>query len=324
MQSRVRRRSVTRLDIRSLQAWTLAAAYLGGGLTCLVGAAFPMSPRAPVALGVVLGLACLSTGAALIAGARRLPAGRAARVAALGGAAIAGLFVANSHTLAGLVVSASSLPWLGVWAAAFAEPATGAHHRRRGDDALALGVAASDAPGRIAAGAAIAATIWAATVAFVVVAVHVRAHLDTDPLTGLLNRAGLRRAAERVRCGGRPARRAGRRRRPRPRRLQGPQRPLRPRGRRPGADRARPRLGPRVRRPRACWGARAATSSCSSCRRPTAPGRCGCWCNCTTRASVRWTAGVTQWQRGEDLEACLERADHDLYRRKREPGRRAA
>ena len=39
-------------------------------------------------------------------------------------------------------------------------------------------------------------------------------------------------------------------------------------------------------------------------------------------SGVRWTAGVTQWQRGEDLEACLERADHDLYRRKRETGRR--
>jgi diguanylate cyclase (GGDEF)-like protein len=41
-------------------------------------------------------------------------------------------------------------------------------------------------------------------------------------------------------------------------------------------------------------------------------------------STVRWTAGLTQWQRGEDLEACLERADHDLYRRKRDPERRAA
>ena len=151
MHSRVRRRSVTRLDIRSLQAWTLAAAYLGGGLTCLVGAAFPMSPRAPVALGVVLGLACLLDRRGPDRRRRRLPAA-ALHVAALVGAAIAGLFVANSHTLAGLVVSASSLPWLGVWAAAFASPRRALTTAGVATTALALGVAASDAPGRIAAG----------------------------------------------------------------------------------------------------------------------------------------------------------------------------
>ena len=322
MHSRVRRRSVTRLDIRSLQAWTLAAAYLGGGLTCLVGAAFPMSPRAPVALGVVLGLTCLSTGAALIAGRRRLPAA-ALHVAALVGAAIAGLFVANSHTLAGLVVSASSLPWLGVWAAAFASPRRALATAGVATTALALGVAASDAPGRIAAGAAIAATIWAATVAFVVVAVHVRAHLDTDPLTGLLNRAGLRRAAERV------AAEADRRGEPVAVAVLDLDdfKGLNDRYGHAAGDRALTELGRVWARDFDAEGLLGREGGDEFVLVVPAADRAR-----TLRllvqlhdaASVRWTAGVTQWQRGEDLEACLERADHDLYRRKRDPGRRAA
>ncbi len=210
-----------------------------------------------------------------------------------------------------------------MWAAAFASPRRAIGTAGVATGALALGVAASDAPGRIAAGAAIAATIWAATVAFIVVAVHVRAHLDTDPLTGLLNRAGLRRAADRVRtradrrgeavavavldlddfkgvndryghaAGDRALAELGR---VWAREFDGEGLLGREGGDEfvlvvPGADRAR--------------ALRLLVQLHASC-------------------SVRWTAGVTQWQRGEDLEACLERADHDLYRRKRDPGRRAA
>jgi diguanylate cyclase (GGDEF)-like protein len=322
MQSRVRRRSTPRLDVRSLQAWTLAAAYLGGGLTCLAGAAFPMSPRAPVALGVVLGLVCLLAGAALIATRRRLPPA-GLQVAALGGAVIAGVFVANSHTLAGLVVSASSLPWLGVWAAAFASPRRAIATATVATAVLALGVAASDAPGRIAAGAAVAATVWAATVAFVVVAVHVRAHLDTDPLTGLLNRAGLRRAAERVR-----------RRADRHDETVGVAvldlddfKGLNDRNGHAAGDRARAELGRVWARPVGAEGLLGreggdefvlvvpGADRTEAQRLPV---------QLHAASTVRWTAGLTQWQRGEDLEACLERADHDLYRRKRDPERRAA
>ena len=161
------------------------------------------------------------------------------------------------------------------------------------------------------------------TLAFTAVAVHIRAHLDTDPLTGLLNREGLRRAAERELA--LAARRgspvvvaaldlddfkgindtfghaAG-------------DRVLAEFGR-AWADgfRAEGVVGA-ARRRRVVLvmrGARPAEAH-ELLRRL----RAAC--------AVRWTAGVTEWRPGEVLDACLDRADADLYRRKRDLGRRAA
>ena len=67
---------------------------------------------------------------------RRSPAAArrgAARRRRSAAAAIAGVFVASSHTLAGLVVSASSLPWLRRVGRGVRQPATGDRHRRRRD-----------------------------------------------------------------------------------------------------------------------------------------------------------------------------------------------
>lgn len=316
----VRRPPVHRFDLHALQARTLGAAYVAGGATCVVGALFPLSPAAPVRLGAVLGALCLLVGAALLAGARRLPPW----VTELGlplGVGVATLLVAHSHTLAGVVLSAFSLPWLGVWAAAFLAPRRAVLHAVGATSALAAGVAASDAPSALVAGAALALATWAATLAFAAVAVHVRAHLDTDPLTGLLNRAGLRRAAARERAlaerQGRPVAVAildlddfkG----------------LNDRYGHAAGDRALTALG-------RAWH--------DELRAGTLLGREGgdefvlvapgaglpeAWAlleRLREACNVRWTAGVTDWRRGEDLEACLERADHELYRNKRR-GRQA-
>ena len=152
---------------------------------------------------------------------------------------------------------------------------------------------------------------------------HVRAHLDTDPLTGLLNRAGLRRAAERARA---RAERCGE--------------PLavavldlddfkgiNDRYGHAAGDRALTELG-RV------W-ARAFDDAGLLGREGgdefvlVAPGAdreqaLALLARLRDACGVRWTTGVTQWQPGEDLEACLERADHDLYHRKRDARRHAA
>ena len=308
--------------MRSLPASTLGALYLASGVGCLLAAAFPISPLAPVRLVVVLGIARLAIGAGLLATSRRLPLAVVEALALLS-AFFSVALVANAPTLTGVVVSSLGLPWLGLWAAVFLPPRRAVLYAAITTSALAGGVVASDAPRAVAAGVAIAAATWAATLAFSAVAIHLRARLDTDPLTGLLNREGLRRAAERELAAA--ARRghavtvavldlddfkgindtfghaAG-------------DRVLAAFGR-AWAD------GFRVEGLFGRYGGDEFVLVMRGARRAEAD---EVLCRLQVACAVRWTAGVAEWRAGEPFDACLDRADADLYRRKRELRRRAA
>jgi diguanylate cyclase (GGDEF)-like protein len=281
-----------------------------------------MSPMAPVRLVLVVGLVRLAIGAGLLATWRRVPP------AAIQGLALlvvvsSAVLIANSHTLGGVVVSALGMPWLGVWAAAFLPPRRAIQHAAVITAALAAGVAATDAPRAIAAGVAIGLTTWAATLTFVAIAAHVRAHLETDPLTGLLNRAGLRRAAARE---GAAAARSGAPVAIAVLDLDGFKAINDTFGHAAG-DRALAELG-------RAWaegfrgegllgrqgGDEFVLVMCGARRAEmlTLLARLRAAC------AVRWTAGVSELCAGECLDACVDRADADLYRQKRNLARRAA
>jgi diguanylate cyclase (GGDEF)-like protein len=180
-------------------AWTLALLYLGAAAACAASAAFPMSEQAPVRLAMAVAAGSLLAGCVLLGAGRRLPA-RWLQGFLAAGAAISGLCVANSHLLAGVVASAFACPWLGVWAGVFLPRRDALLHGGLITAALAAGLAVARVPGSLAVGVLIAVATWGALLAFALVTGLVWRHLDTDPLTGFLNRAGLRRAADAARA----------------------------------------------------------------------------------------------------------------------------
>lgn len=165
-----------------------------GGLTLV--SLFPATDRQPS--GLVRGLAA---GAALIALALfvagpRLPrAGLHAAIAAfVVGAAV---LAANAPTLAGFMMVARAFQWLAVYAALFLT-AREARWHALGITAGCLAAAGLNGTrGTVVQAVIMSATVWVATLLLSALAGRLRAQADTDHLTGVLNRTGFAKAANR-------------------------------------------------------------------------------------------------------------------------------
>ncbi len=175
----------------------LALIALAGGLSAIFAAVFPANPAAPVELLTVDGVVLLCGSLFLWRFGSRLPSW-SLRLAVAIGTLIISTLIARSATPVGMIVTASDYMWLGVYAAFFFSRAAARAH-------LAL-IAAAFGTALLASPHHVPVDAWIFTTASLVVAVEaiarqsdrLRHEAHTDSLTGLLNRKGLAPAAERA------------------------------------------------------------------------------------------------------------------------------
>jgi diguanylate cyclase (GGDEF)-like protein len=177
----------------------MAMIYGVGGAMCLVAATFPISPEAPVVLARVIGCACLVGAVLILSFGRRLPPA-GFQVAAIVGTLVNSVLVSACTTNYGAALNSFAYLWIGVYVGQFFEQR--AVRVQCAVIVVASGVALhlSGLPGMVTAWVLVAGSSVLASEALARVNSRLRLQLTTDPLTGLLNRAGFEVAAERVRA----------------------------------------------------------------------------------------------------------------------------
>jgi diguanylate cyclase (GGDEF)-like protein len=181
------------------QVWAMAMIYAVGGAMCLFAAAFPISSETPVLLARVVGCACLLGAALIVCFGRRLSP-RALQVAAIAGTLTNSVLVSACATNYGAALNSFAYLWIGIYAGQFFEQR--AVRVQAAVIVVASGVALklSGLPGMVTAWVLVGGSSVLASEALARVNTRLRTQLTTDPLTGLLNRAGFVVAAERVRA----------------------------------------------------------------------------------------------------------------------------
>lgn len=174
----------------------LAFMYVLGGAACLLAATMPMDPRTPTTLLAPVGCIAVGAGGLLwLSSARACQ--RVLHVLVALGVITVGLLVHASATLAGAVVVAFDLPFLGMYVAYFLT--RGAARRHVAFAAAVFTVAWFTRDGQTPALA------WGVVVTSLVVTSEVLTHVMgqlrrsavCDDLTGLFNRNGLRTSLDR-------------------------------------------------------------------------------------------------------------------------------
>jgi diguanylate cyclase (GGDEF)-like protein len=314
--SETARRALRRLrDARPPMVWAAALLYLCRGFACLAAVVFPISPREPVRLDLVIGVLAFLLGVGLWTFARNAPAVLMRLLMALN-AVIVSVMVANARTSAGAMLAAFAYPWTTMYVAHF--------FSRRAVCAQALLISVGFAAGLIAGGlpnmaivwVVVTGTVWSTGLVLANLSESLRQRAATDPLTGLLNRNGFLALAARERAI------AERTHTPLTLAvldLNGFKQVNDQLGHAAG-DRLLADLG---RRWRECLRAgdilaRHGGDEFVLLLPSTSPREAD---GVLERLHVdglpvRWAVGVSEWLPGEDLDACLARADRSLYRAK--------
>ena len=293
------------IDQRSPELLALVALFGGAAASLVVAVLFPMSEGAPVRLGsVMIGVALAMAGATFALGSR-LP-----RPALLAEACVAvlcnSLLVAYAHTAAGAIADAVAYGWLVLYVAIFF-PAAALPFAGLAAGSFGLALIVAEIPRMGTAWAVI--SITAVTVAAVTARGSriVRRHLQTDVLTGALNRGGLRAAARRRRGEKRIAVAAI---------DLDAFREVNSREGHAGGDRLLADAAAAWRRALRGHDVLARTGGDEFVL--IMPGTstdeaAGVLDRLRAAHPVAWSAGVASWRPGETLDACLERADQRLY-----------
>jgi diguanylate cyclase (GGDEF)-like protein len=297
------------------QIWAMALIYAVGGSMCLVAAAFPISSESPVVLARVLGCVFLVTAAVLLWLGPRMSI-RGLQAVAIAGTIANSVLVSACATNYGAALNSFAYLWIGIYAGQFFE------QRAVGVQGAVIVVASGVAlklcglPGMGTAWVLIAGSSVLASEALARVNSRLRTQPTTDPLTGLLNRAGFLAAAERVRA---LADRGGRSvsialidldRFKRVNDLQG----------HAAGDELLVALG-------RAWGTELRGSEVLArfggdefaLVMPGAAlgGAEGALGRLRAATAAEWSVGVVEWEGGESLDRAMARADAELYRAKR-------
>lgn len=165
-------------------------------LGCLLATRFPLSAQQPQGLLLGLGAGSGLMAVALFAAAPRMP--RAALHAAIG-TIVAGATVlaAHAHAAAGLMTVARVFQWLAVYCALFLRPREARLHAVALTLACVTAFAIAGVPHTVMEAITVCFTIWFATLLLSALSEGLRAQADTDALTGLLNRNGFVKLANR-------------------------------------------------------------------------------------------------------------------------------
>jgi len=302
------------LGARTAEVWTLVCIYLGGSLGCLLGALRPFSPDAPVTLSFAF--SGISAVGALVLW---LVSDRFGRPLLIGGVVLGvvviSVVIANVATVQGASLTAFAYLWAAVYSAHFFSRRQALAQAGLISICYATALAVNDLPGAGKTYVVVVGTVWAAVTVLTNVVSKMRDQADTDQLTGLLNRAGFRTAAEREHA---LARRTGLPLSLAVIDLDGFKAVNDSHGHAAG-DRM---LGLIAEK----W--RAALRECDLIGRhggdefvlllpATAPDVAGIVLDRLRAISpLAWSAGVAAWDRAESLDECLGRADQALYRAK--------
>lgn len=172
----------------SLPAHALGFACVGGGSLCLLSAAYPYSPESATRLALVVGMAGVLGGIALLRAGRRTPA-----LVLHGVVAITSMFTATFVSLAATLdeqlLTTIGFIWIGVYVACFFGRLTTLAHIAfmAGCYVVALSVSPIDPSALVAT--VMMATASALSVMTNLLVFKMRELADLDPLTGLLRRS---------------------------------------------------------------------------------------------------------------------------------------
>ena len=175
----------------------LALITLAGGLSALFASFFPASQDAPIHVLRVVGVVACAGSVLLFWQGSRLPQW-SLQVAVAGGTLLISLLIARSATGFGMIITACDYMWMGVYAAFFFSRAAARAHTAL--IAVAFGAALLLSTQHVPADAWIflTASLVVATETIGRQSASLRHEAHTDSLTGLLNRKGLVLAAEKA------------------------------------------------------------------------------------------------------------------------------
>jgi diguanylate cyclase (GGDEF)-like protein len=293
------------LHQRSPELLSLVALYTVSAVCLGLGVLFPMSAQAPIRLGYGMIAYAVVVGAGLLALGPRVP-----RQALLGAAVVAvlcdSLLIANAHTPAGAIVDALAYGWLVSYVAIFF-PGAVLPFAALVAAGFGVGLMAAALPGLTSAWAIISITAAGAGMVLARVSVIVQRSLQTDVLTGALNRSGLHAVGRRERREGQTA-------------VAAIDldffRTVNSREGHSGGDRLLAEAAAAWRRALRGQDVLARTGGDEFVL--IMPGTsteeaAGVLARLRAAHPVAWSAGVASWRPGETLEASLERADQRLY-----------
>jgi diguanylate cyclase (GGDEF)-like protein len=300
-------------DARPPMVWAAALLYLCRGVACLAAVAFPISPREPVHLELVVGVLAFLLSAGLWVFARNVPAILMQTLMAVS-AVIVSVMVANARTPGGAMLAAFAYPWTTMYVAHFFSRRAVYTQALLISVGFAVGLIVGGLPNMAVVWVIVTGTVWSTGLVLGNLSESLRLRAATDPLTGLLNRSGFLALAARERA-------------------------LAERARSPltlavidldgfkqvndrlghaACDRLLADLGRRWReRMRAGdilarHGGDEFVLLLTSTSPREADGVLGRLH--VDGLAVRWSVGVSEWLPGEDLDECLARADRSLYR----------
>jgi len=163
---------------------------------CLLATRVRVSGQEPVTLLLVLTGAYVVLAATVFATGPRLSrAGLHVAIALF----LLGITVLASHarTPVGLVTVTRAFQWLAVYAALFLRPREARWHALAISVACVTAFAIAGLPGTAIQAVFVCVTVWVGTLLLSALSEGLRAQADTDTLTGLLNRGGFTKAADR-------------------------------------------------------------------------------------------------------------------------------
>lgn len=180
-------------------AWSLSLLFAVKGLICVATVAFPISGKEPTTLVAVIGAVAFAASVATWLAGNRITANGVALLAGLGTFATSAL-IAHAQTHGGMMIAAFAYPWTAIYAAHF--------FSRRVVNALGALITVSFGGALAVSGLhhvvvywlVVVITIWSICMLMSSLSASVRREVNTDHLTGVLNRNGFVQAALRERA----------------------------------------------------------------------------------------------------------------------------